>query len=220
MRKITQYITLKRLVRVILGMGIVWGIFTGVIGVIAHLYGTGQPTPDYTEFPVGDVIVVLGSGLRRDGSAGDALARRSIWAARLWVEGYAPYVLCTGGISEHQERSEAAACREILISRGVDADVIFLEEASRSTEENTLYSLPIFEANGWQSAVVVTDAFHALRASWIFTDYDIAHISQPVPSSWVRWWWYLQLLGRETIALQWQAVKNALNLPVTHVSLG
>jgi hypothetical protein len=126
-----------------------------------------------------DVIIVLGAGLRRDGRAGDALWRRSLVAAQAFHEGLAPNIVCTGGVSQTQTRSEADACREILIGEGVSPDAIMLEDGSHSTEENALNTRAIMAARGWQSAIIVTDSFHMMRAGWIFSASSASSTSRP-----------------------------------------
>lgn len=190
---------------------LVWGMVLLGLGAAVVLYGeqdTAQPS---------DVIVVLGSGLRRNGTAGDALTRRSIWAAQLYQRGLAPVIICTGGIGRYQTRSEASACRELLLARGVPAGAIVLEERSMSTEENAIFTQQIMRDNGWTTAVLVTDSFHMLRAQWIVTQQGIAVSRSPVPREWVRSVWYARLFTREILALHWQAFQDVLNLPVTRV---
>ncbi len=204
----------RLLLRVMLVSGLAWLLVILALGLMIHSYGQdSQAQP-------ADVIVVLGSGLRRDGSPGDALRRRSIWAAQAYADGYAPRVICTGGQSEGQRRSEAEACRELLLDRGVPDSAIFLESQSRSTEENALYTAQIMAAQGFRDAVLITDSFHMLRADWLFDMAGITHYPHPVPSDWVRSPWYTQLLTREIAALHWQVFKDALNLPHTHLSIG
>lgn len=168
-----------------------------------------------------DVIIVLGSGLRRDGRPGDALLRRSVWGARLYADGLADSVICTGGIGNGQSRSEASACREVLIREGVPEEAIVIEEQSKSTEENAIYARALMLDNDWASAVLVTDGFHMLRANWIFNsqfdDERLHHTRSPVPRDWIRDFYYSRHSKREVIALQWQAFKELFNLPVTSV---
>ncbi|MDX1996013.1 MAG: YdcF family protein [bacterium] len=204
---------MKHLVRFVLVVGLVWGLVAVGLGLLVYTTGesdTSQPS---------DVIIVLGSGLRRNGSPGDALTRRSVWAAQLYQQGIAENIICTGGIGRNQRRSEASACREILLARGVPDSAILLEEQSKSTEENALYSAEIMAANDWSSAVLVTDSFHMLRADWIFDQVGVEHSRSPVPREWVRRLWYARLFTREIIALHWQAFQDVFNLNVTRVDL-
>lgn len=204
----------RRARRALLLAFVIW--LCALIGLGAALERAGRDD----RAQVADAIIVLGSGLRRDGSPGDALWRRSRWAAQRYADGLAPAIICTGGTTPGYARSEADGCRQVLQEFGVPAAAITLEDRSRSTEENALYAAEIMAARGWDDAVLVTDSFHMLRASWIFDAQGIVHYPSPAPRDWVRTAWYLRLAARELIALHWQLVKDALNLPFTSVPFG
>ncbi|MFW5771891.1 MAG: YdcF family protein [Phototrophicaceae bacterium] len=210
-------LVLTRTLRIVAALLLLWGMI--VVGLVAAIYFYGDDNPVMASGHTADAIVVLGSGLRRDGSPGDALLRRSIWAARLYEQGAAPAVICTGGVGQGQRRSEADACREVLVARGVPESAIHLEDRSHSTEENAIYAREIMQANDWHDAVLVTDSFHMLRANWIFRSQDIEHYRSPVPRQWMRSYWYVRHTTREVLALHWQAFKQLLGLPVTSFSL-
>jgi uncharacterized SAM-binding protein YcdF (DUF218 family) len=199
----------RKLIRGLVIFLIVWAVVCATLGVFLVVTG------DKSDAKSSDVIIVLGAGLKRNGDPGDALYRRSVWAARAYLDGLAPAILCTGGISDHQSRSEASACRELIISEGVPSEVIFLEDGSHSTEQNAINAKAIMATNGWEMAIIVTDSFHLLRADWIFTAYGIPHTRHPVPRNWVRWTWYSAGAAREIVAMHWFLVKQALNLPQT-----
>ncbi len=196
-----------------------WGIRLAIVGFIwlflvatvIHVYGYRDE-----QQPV-DVIVVLGSGLRRDGRAGPSLTRRSSRAAELWHQGVATQVICTGGKTERAPRAEAEACRDILLERGVPDEAITLENRSFSTEENAINTRAIMDAHGWQTALLVSDAYHMLRAQIIFRSQGIEAYISPVPVSEIPFSFYLWALTREVAAIHWLVIKTALNLPVTHV---
>jgi uncharacterized SAM-binding protein YcdF (DUF218 family) len=202
----------KWLKRVLIVSFVLWLIFAAVLAGISHFAGradNAQPA---------DVIIVLGAGLRRSGAAGWALTRRAEHASVLWEQGHAPLILCSGGQSPSQQRSEAEGCRDVLLEEGIPPDAIALENRSRSTEENALYSQEIMQANRWSKAILVTDSFHALRAQFIFSARGYDTVVSPVP--WQRInnsGYYITMLGREVVALHWQVFKDTLNLPITHV---
>ncbi|MCY4071318.1 MAG: YdcF family protein [Chloroflexi bacterium] len=178
-----------------------------------HIAGTRDNTRP------ADVIIVLGAGLRRDGGPGWALTRRSSQAADLWRLGIAPSVICTGGQAESFPRSEADACREILRNQGLPQSAILLEDKSRSTEENALFSSQLMAERGWTSAVLVSDSYHMLRAGWLFTQHDVETYASPVPANRIHHpHSYPHSLLREFLAFHWQVLKEALNLPVTYLS--
>ena len=165
-----------------------------------------------------DVIIVLGAGLREDGRPGPALIRRTRHAAALWQEGIAPLVLCTGGQSEYYPRTEAAACREILLAAGLPDEAILTEERSRSTEENAIYSKRLLDALSLSRLVLVSDSYHMLRARWLFGMQGIDAYANPAPTSRIRDpLVYPYSLIREFIAFNWQLFKDAFGIPWTHV---
>ena len=165
-----------------------------------------------------DVIIVLGAGLRHDGRPGWALTRRSQRAADLWHKGIGPLVICTGAQAESYPRSEADACREILLQRGLPAAAILVEENSRSTEENAFYSRRVLDELSLSDAVLVSDSYHMLRADWLFQRQGIRTTVSPVPANRIHHpLFYPYSLLREFLAFHWFFLKEALNLPVTHL---
>ena len=183
-------------------------IFIGVV----HMFGTVDATKE------ADAIVVLGAGLLRDGRPGWSLTRRSRHAADLWRAGIAPTVICTGGKAEAFPRSEADACRELLQSSQVPAGAILLEEQSRSTEENAIYSRRIIDRLGFEDIVLVSDSYHMLRANWLFQLQGIRSYRSPVPARRIGSpLAYPSALIREFLAFNWQLVKETFQIPVTHL---
>ncbi len=194
---------------------LVLGALLYCVAFIATIHHTG--TQDTTQ--ESDVIIVLGAGLLRDGRPGWALTRRSRQAADLWHAGIAPYVICTGGQAESYPRSEASACREILLAKGVATGAILMEEHSRSTEENALFSRRIFDEIGFDDAVLVSDSYHMLRASWLFQQQGIKSTNSPVPAHHIRHpLSYPHSLIREFLAFHWHLLKEVLQIPLTHLS--
>jgi uncharacterized SAM-binding protein YcdF (DUF218 family) len=200
----------RTVVRFLLITFVIWMSVNCLLATAVHVYA--QTSSAQTS----DVIVVLGAGLRRDNQAGPALLRRSERAADLYAEGIAPVIICTGGQTGGRTRSEADACREVLEANGVPRSAILLDERSRSTEENALYAHEFMDENGWDTAVMVSDGFHLLRAQWIFAIEGVDVYPEPATTR-PRLMTYFTSIAREVIALQWQLVKEWLNLPVTYV---
>lgn len=200
---------LKRIILITLAAAMLY--FVGFV-TAAHFAGLQDTTEQ------ADVIIVLGSGLRKDGRPGPALTRRTRHGADLWHEGIAPLVLCTGGQSEYYPRTEAAACREILLAAGLPAGAILMEERSRSTEENAIYSKRILDQKQLTHVVLVSDSYHMLRARWLFSKQGIQSFASPVTNGRIRDpRVYPFSLAREFIAFNWQLFKELFNIPWTHV---
>jgi uncharacterized SAM-binding protein YcdF (DUF218 family) len=199
----------SRIVRVAGVIVLVWLSISILLGVAVIVEGTADHAKP------SDVIIVLGSGLRRDNSPGPALMRRSRHAAELHARGIADTIICTGGQTAGRTMSEASGCRSILLAEGVPDSAILLEERSRSTEENALFAHQIMRENGMETAVIVSDGYHLLRAAWIFQQEGIQAVTSPAAALGPRT--LLIAVSREVIALQWQAFKTVFNLPFTYV---
>ncbi len=158
-----------------------------------------------------DVIVMLGAGLEPGDRPGRAMSRRIQQAATLHARGLASHVICSGGTGAGRSRSEAAVCAEVLQRQGVPASAILLEERSRSTEENALYSMALIADRGWQRVIVVSDGYHLLRARWLF-----GRLGQPVltsPAADPPPAWHVLYVLREVGALYWLSLRYLLNMP-------
>jgi uncharacterized SAM-binding protein YcdF (DUF218 family) len=188
----------------------VWALVAVGMALAVLVYGRGdraQPA---------DVIVVLGSGLRANGQPGPAMTRRVTHGATLWHERYAPIIVCSGGLGLRMVRTEAAACAELLMSLGVPETAIVQEDRSRSTEENALYTQLLMEEHGWQTALVVSDGYHLMRASWIFASAGFDFTTSRPPDD-PPPFDHIRAVAREVVAIHWYMVKTALNLPFTYV---
>ena len=109
-------------------------------------------------------IVVLGYGLRPDGSMRPELIDR---LAAAWLEAIVSPespVITTGGNSRSGV-AEGQAMAGWLIAHGISANRVFPETRADCTVQNALYSARIIHAVGATSAVVVTSANHVRRGT-------------------------------------------------------
>jgi uncharacterized SAM-binding protein YcdF (DUF218 family) len=190
---------------------IVWIWQVLVVIVVINAYGQvdrAQPA---------DVIIVLGAGLRANNMPGPALTRRTLHAASLWKRGLAPVIICAGGNPGNRARSESDACAELLRGEGVPAEAIVQDDQSRSTEENAIYAKAIMDAQGWRSAILVSDGYHLYRANHLFANEGITVYPSPVTESLPSPLEYAVFTGREILAIHWQFLKETFNIPITYV---
>ena len=130
-----------------------------------------------------DVIIVLGAK-STDGKPSKVLEERINHGIWLLNNGYADYIIFTGGFGKGETISEAAASKEYAILQGISEDVIFIEEKSTITEENFLEAKKIMDENGFTSAIIVSDPLHQKRAMLLACDYGIeTAFSSPTPTS-------------------------------------
>jgi uncharacterized SAM-binding protein YcdF (DUF218 family) len=131
-----------------------------------------------------DAIVVLGCRVSEGGRPSPALARRAHHAASLFHEGRAPRVVLTGGVGDHAP-SEARVAAGVLLERGVPESALVLEERSTSTRENARFARAL--ATEARRVLLVTDGFHALRATRVFLrHFEEVEVSPVTAGPWVR----------------------------------
>ncbi|HYQ47655.1 MAG TPA: YdcF family protein, partial [Thermodesulfovibrionales bacterium] len=88
----------------------------------------------------------------------------------------------------------AGLMRDHAESLGVPAKHILLEDRSRSTEEDALYTKELLQKKRISSIILVTSPYHSRRASIIFERVlgrDVTIISAPAENSWFslhEWW--------------------------------
>jgi uncharacterized SAM-binding protein YcdF (DUF218 family) len=119
-----------------------------------------------------DFVIVLGAGLRSDGGVPPLLASRldrgrEVWAALdRRADGFRAVLIVSGGKGSDERRSEASAMAAYLVERGFPADRLLLEDQSRTTEENLLFTKAIMdELRPGARVMIVTSDFHAFRAA-------------------------------------------------------
>lgn len=113
-------------------------------------------------------------------------------AVQLYKEGWAPYILFSGAAAEGNV-SNALAMKRIAASKGVPASHIFMEEKSRTTEENAELSAVIIKEKGFKSIILVTSPYHQRRTYQLFKEQlsDIKIINRSaVDDAWRKkgWW--------------------------------
>jgi len=129
-----------------------------------------------------DLIVVLGG----------EIVCRPARALELYQQGCATNVLMTG-------YGDCESVRLLLAGKGVPADAIQMECASRTTRENAMFTVPLLRAQHAKRVVLVTSWFHSRRALYCFRHFapEIEFVSLPTtadlpqhhwPSKWERRW--------------------------------
>jgi uncharacterized SAM-binding protein YcdF (DUF218 family) len=134
-----------------------------------------------------DAIVVLGgvtgaASPPRNITHLDEGAERLTYAALLYTEGRAPFLIVSGGrglsraLTEPTESQEMADFLEMC---GVPSRVIIKEDVSRSTDENARMVKRVMVAHGFKHVILVTSAMHMPRALQLFRQCGIDPIPAP-----------------------------------------
>jgi uncharacterized SAM-binding protein YcdF (DUF218 family) len=141
------------------------------LGSLEWRYPPGSVSADSAK-----VIVALAGSLRPadDGSekfqlADDSLDR-CVHAVRIYRANPSRTIIVSGGKVDPTFTGPtlASAMREFLISVGIPAEKILVEDRSRTTYENAAETAKILRKRGVQQIVLVTEAAHMWRADGCF----------------------------------------------------
>lgn len=168
------------------------------LGMMARAAGNRPPE----DMPC--TVIVLGCQVLEDGRPSLMLQKR-IDAAYGYLSAH-PDAACvaSGGLDDSETVTEAQCIRSTLVSMGIDEGRIYLEDRSRSTEENLSFSAAIIQEQGLpQQAVIASDNFHQLRAAIWAERSGLTPYSDGCASPWFLTAGYW---ARETAALLYMLV--------------
>jgi uncharacterized SAM-binding protein YcdF (DUF218 family) len=140
------------------------------------------------------VLVVLAADEVNESMLGQSSYWRSVYAVWAWRDGHFHHLVISGN------RAVTLPMRDFIVSQGVPAAAVVVEDQSNSTHENALLTAPILR--GLQGpCVLLTSDFHMWRARRSFTRAGIAVEPRPLPDAgkritqWsARWPVFLDLL--------------------------
>lgn len=143
------------------------------------------------EAPQADAIIMLGGAaydqvpdLSGRGTPGPGTMERMVTAARLQRRLGIP-IIVSGGKVFSTSAAIATVTRRFLIDLGIPADQIIMEDQSRDTYENALFSKQICDRSGFRRPLLVTSGFHLKRALFCFQAVGLA--VTPFPCALTTW---------------------------------
>jgi uncharacterized SAM-binding protein YcdF (DUF218 family) len=128
--------------------------------------------------PSSDAIVVLGSA-QYDGVPSSIFEARLEHALRLWQDGVAPVIVTVGGKADGDRFTEAEAGAQYLSASGVPDDALRPVPEGVDTLESMRSVSRVFDEQGWSTAVLVTDPWHAMRTERMAEDAGIEAETSP-----------------------------------------
>jgi uncharacterized SAM-binding protein YcdF (DUF218 family) len=141
--------------------------------------------------PPADVIIMLGGAaydqvpdLSGQGTPGPGTMERMVTAARLQRRLGVP-IIVSGGRVYPTSASIATVTRRFLVDLGIPADQILMEDQSRDTYENALFSKQLCDRAGFDRPLLVTSGFHLKRAMYCFESVGLA--VTPFPCALTTW---------------------------------
>ena len=110
-----------------------------------------------------DCILVLGCGVRADGTPSPMLEDRLKRAVELYQMGASSKLLMTGDHGK-VDYDEVATMKAFAVEAGIASEHIFMDHAGFSTYESMYRAKDIFQA---RKIIIVTQAYHLHRAVYI-----------------------------------------------------
>ena len=110
-----------------------------------------------------DVALVLGNTVNIDGTPSPRLRARLDKTLELYRDGYFPTIIVSGGIGI-EGYDEAKVMRDYLVSHGVSADQIIMDNEGINTYASAKKTLQIICESNKKSVFVVSQYFHLPRA--------------------------------------------------------
>ncbi len=136
-----------------------------LVAPVAWVQGVGRAhTRAIDDVPSVDAIVVLGAGLRPDGTPSTYLRRRLAAAADLYAAGAAPTVILSGDAHDTPgggSYDEPASMRDWILDLGVPDDALVLDREGFDTTATCRRAGDVY---GARTAVVITQDYHLPRA--------------------------------------------------------
>lgn len=129
-----------------------------------------------------DVSIILGAATQ-NGEVSPVYQERINHGIYLYNNGYVKKIIVTGGFGEGNEKSDAYAAKQYMISKGISKEDILVEEKSTITQENLTNSKVIMDENGYKTAIIVSDPLHMKRAMLLAKDVGITAYSSPTPTT-------------------------------------
>lgn len=155
---------LKYLFKAILFIFFLWGV------LFAGIYATSLIDQKRSV----DAIVVLGAS-QWNGYPSPVLKSRLDHAHELYKQGYARYIILTGGIARGESISESKVGLQYLKKKGVPGNKIFIEEKGLTTSESLKIASDIIKENNFDRILFISNGYHLLRIKKIARDLDIKY---------------------------------------------
>ena len=110
-----------------------------------------------------DCILVLGCGVRDDGTPSDMLRDRVRTGVSLWQDGVSPKLLMSGDHGR-TDYNEVGVMKALAVEAGVPDTDVFMDHAGFSTYESMVRARDVFCA---KKIVIVSQEYHLYRAVYV-----------------------------------------------------
>lgn len=182
--RITKIFTCIVLACTVLSIVSVFAINARVTHVGGERILTAEQAADLTDV---DCILVLGCGVKADGTPSLMLADRLERGVELYELNVAPKLLMSGDHGR-EGYDEVNAMKQYAMDAGVPSSDVFMDHAGFSTYESMYRAKEIFQA---QKVVIVSQEYHLYRAIYIaqalgLDAYGVAADGEDYAGQWQR----------------------------------
>jgi uncharacterized SAM-binding protein YcdF (DUF218 family) len=142
-----------------------------------------------------DAIVVASAGVHSSGAPTPGSALRAYAAAKLYLEGVAPLVIITGGVTKpYLPPVNIKGMAIILQGMGVPPDNIIIENRSADTYRNGIETSKILKRLKLKTVLLVSHDYHLFRLVSVFKKLGIEAFAYAANQSYrkesIHWWRY------------------------------
>lgn len=137
-----------------------------VIGINLYMCHTVRDlivAPETAYYTAADCILVLGAGVREDGSPSNMLEDRLLTGIDIYENGLCKTLLMSGDHG-HSDYDEVNCMKSYAAAAGVPTEDIFMDHAGFSTYESMYRARDVF---GAKKVVIVTQEYHLYRALYV-----------------------------------------------------
>lgn len=154
-----------------------------LVGITVFL-GTLISVVNSSKYSASNQSTVIVLGCRIWGSTPSSALRLRVKAGADYLKEHPSAVaILSGGQGSDENLSEAQCMYDLMLEEGIDADRLYLEDKSTTTDENIENSLKIIEENNLSKDVAIaTTDYHQKRASMICRKNGLNPASLPSPS--------------------------------------
>jgi uncharacterized SAM-binding protein YcdF (DUF218 family) len=184
----------------------------------SHIMHWWEPKPvEYAKMEIFDFGIVLGGGIANEWQRPldrvhfDPSADRLLQALQLFKAGKIKNILISGGsasiFSRNNKRTEATIGKDFLLKVGVPADHIFVENESRNTFENAVFTQKLLLDLKLDKSklLLITSAYHMKRGTACFDKQGL--VTVPFPTTYHQlntvFWSLSTIIPDETAFTLW-----------------
>lgn len=191
-----KYKWAKRILLILIALGAAGG--AGILGISSYMKAEASDSiyagDNCSRIPTVDCILVLGAGLKQDGTPSLVLTDRLNRGIELYKKGISRRLLMSG---DHGRTgyNEVEAMKQYAMDAGIPEEDIFMDHAGFSTYESIYRARDIFEV---KSLAIVTQPYHEYRAVYAAKKLGLTAYGTPSNATKYRNAWMMEV--REMLA--------------------